>query len=369
MLHKLKLPNNTELRNVMAFQRDLLGFACDPTISRPVNTAFDRAEVEDRFVARWPTFWQSIYHGKLTAFGTAIKNLNDMVRGNNALASSVLNAYDNDVQFDTRFNDPTFAFQFPTLPTNVRDELKTILVQFYTWLSGGNGFSANVTQVADFQRRHFVERFISTNSQINVCPACDGPRADRDESRVHASVDHYFPKGKHAPLSIHPLNLVPTCKHCNETFKGENDPTDMACVAEMFLPYLREPFGPIRVLVRRDANMQFVVELDDAGQSVTPRLEALEHVYALKRRWPQRVFERAIPHIQESMRSLSRCLRRHHVLSPIEHDVDATLRDQRNDFRNERGTIHDRILFEAYVEFVLADPKEFQETIKECLNV
>lgn len=369
MLHKLNLPNDTELRNVMAFQRDVLRFACDPTINRPADTTFDKAEVEGQFVARWPTFWQSIYHGKLTAFGTAIKNLNDFVRDNNALASDILNAYDNDIQFDTRFNDSTFSFQFPLLPTNVRDDLKTILVQFYTWFSGDGGFSASVTQVSGFQRRQLVERFVSANGSINVCPACDGPRADRDESRVHASVDHYFPKGKHAPLSIHPLNLIPTCKYCNETFKGENDPTDMAIVAEMFLPYLREPFGPVNVFVRRDAIMQFEVELNDAGQTATRRLESLEHVYALKRRWPPRVFERVIPHIQESMRSLGKWLQRHNVLPPIDQDVRDTLRDQRDDFRSNRGAIHDSILFEAYAEFVLTDPDEFQTMVDECLGV
>lgn len=368
MLHKLHRPNDIELRNVMAFQRDLLAFACDPHISRPADTAFDRAQVESKFVARWPTFWQSIYHGKLTAFGTAIKNLNDMVRGNNALASAVLNAYDNDVQFDTRFNDPTFAFQFPTLPTNVRDELKTILVQFYTWFSG-DGFSASVTQLSGFQRRQLVERFVTANASINVCPACDGPRADRDESRVHASTDHYFPKDKYPPLSIHPKNLVPMCRYCNEDYKKTNDPADKASVSEMFLPYLREAFGPIKASVQRNTRMQIEVLLHDRGVPSTPRIDALEHLFRISQRWATRAEDYAVPHMFQNMRDLARSRRRHGELIPLEDDVSETIADQRGDFAANKGRSPYHLLFEAYADFVLRNDGELQTIINECLGL
>jgi hypothetical protein len=94
---------------------------------------------------------------------------------------------------------------------------------------------------ADFTRRRFVQDFQDCNSDLSVCPMCDGDLGN-------AKVDHFFPRAAYPYLSVHPLNLVPICDDCNGPGgKHETPPLSPNATGhhtdDWFHPYLRSACG------------------------------------------------------------------------------------------------------------------------------
>lgn len=73
---------------------------------------------------------------------------------------------------------------------------------------------------------------LADNLQINTCPNCNRHYTITISSKkidgqlTRPDFDHYFPKSKYPLLSLSFYNLIPSCKICNSTFKG-NKETDI----------------------------------------------------------------------------------------------------------------------------------------------
>ncbi|WP_201008723.1 hypothetical protein [Paenibacillus glycanilyticus] len=65
-----------------------------------------------------------------------------------------------------------------------------------------------------------------------VCPYCDYSEIDIPR---FSSIDHFFPKGRYALLSIYSNNLVLACAGCNDRIKGEH------VTIPIFHPYFYNP--------------------------------------------------------------------------------------------------------------------------------
>ena len=111
MLHRIERVYEAELRNIVAFQRRVLEFACLPTLTAPLA----RAEADVHFGAQTDWFWSN------TSLHPLVRTVNRIVRGNAALSQRVIAAFDDDVAFDTRIDDAIFRFSCRTLPNGVRD--------------------------------------------------------------------------------------------------------------------------------------------------------------------------------------------------------------------------------------------------------
>ena len=61
---------------------------------------------------------------------------------------------------------------------------------------------------------------------VKVCPYCNRqyitPMYSKD-GKVRADLDHFFPKSKYPYLSMSIYNLVPCCKFCNSSLKGDQE--------------------------------------------------------------------------------------------------------------------------------------------------
>jgi hypothetical protein len=350
MLHKIKPGAERELRKVMAFQREVLAFACDPSIHTQCDsnnrTRLDKTEILARFPQTGKWLWS---HSSLH---DPIIKLNKVVRANPALAQQILDAYDNDASFDQRTTDPQFRFQCCGLPNPISEEFVRLMQTFYMLLGRDGGFSVEIAGAAGINRTGVVRRFWTGNGELNVCPACDGPRPRRSGQRDRSQCDHFFPESKHAALSIHPLNLVPVCGECNYD-KLHRDANDYALLSEMFAPYIREAFGPLTVEVYSGKGALLELTLKDGGDTNTPRLRALNHVTQLTEVWTDRLRNRVSGSIVDNLSQQKALIAR---LNGDRDELLFQITAHRTGARNKRGKEQDAILKEAYFAFLEATP-------------
>lgn len=342
MLYPLNPGAETELRGVMAFQRQVLAFACRAGLAKPVA----KADVIAHFGGQAQWFWD---HSSLK---TRVENLSKALSNDTALASRVLAAYENDTTFDQHSADPGFVFACCTLPQSIKEPVSDLLRQFYGLL--GRGFSVEITGGNEITRASVAADFHLRNPDLKVCPACDGTRSDRIRNTIHAQCDHFFPKSIHCALSVHPRNLVPVCLDCNLMFKGENDPAAHAVLSEMFLPYAREAFGPLEAQASRHPDHGLRISLHDGGVTTTARLRALNQILNLHERWSTRLHDRVAPLITNRFRNQLKLVARlgQHI------DLLQNITAQRSEKRAARQMEHDSIIAEAYLRFLEVDDSE-----------
>ena len=355
MLYRLNSCTQTELRNIMAFQRQVLEFACDINIANPIT----KNDIDTKFGNNADWLWDKFHdenNNKNNIYGN-IGNLNVIVKTTPVLATQILNVYDHDCLFDRHINNGAYIFQFSTLPVAVKGSLKPLLIEFYLILSKAS-FPATVSKSVRYRRRDFVKDFWKKNPQINVCPACDGMKPDEVNENVSSDADHYLPKSEYPCISVHPLNLVPTCIQCNRIYKLSEDPIETPLVApllEICLPYFREGFGPMVVDISRNATGDWNVSFSENAVANTTKINSINRVYKLQKRWTGRM--KTIPgEIYEHISS-SRNLWKRYKFQRI--DIENSLKAQKDNYSKKRGQAPNYILYYSYLEYTLTNAAEF----------
>ena len=359
MLHPIEPVMETELRAVLAFQRDVLALACrsdlDCSIQNTRNNkgrfVFDEQQLDAALDTRAP--WVK-RHPSLHA---RIKAVNAAVRSDASLGTRFLEIFDHDTGFEVHCDDPSFALKVGQLPAEVLKPLKELLEAFYELLSREKGFESEVTGCGGVSRRALVRAFWERHA---VCPACDAAKPDAlptTDGAVGGQCDHHLPKSAYPTLSVHPLNLVPTCSDCNAVFKGTRDPLKIASLAELFLPYRRPMFGSARIVVSRPGAGALALAICDEPTAPTARVSAFDYAYQLLDRWTVRINGRVKGDIQNHLRR-AMVNRTNDRWGAAAVDAAAELRDQSDYFRERRGAEKDALLSEAYCAFAAADEDE-----------
>lgn len=79
------------------------------------------------------------------------------------------------------------------------------------------------------KKQEYNSYSLADNLQINTCPNCNRQYTITINSKkidgqlTRPDFDHYFPKSKYPLLSLSFYNLIPSCKICNSTFKGDKE--------------------------------------------------------------------------------------------------------------------------------------------------
>jgi hypothetical protein len=124
------------------------------------------------------------------------------------------------------------------------------LVNFYDELCSKTNLPACLfteTHISSFGRQEFLKEFMNENSNLYVCPVCDGSAYyTMVHDVIYTDIDHYLPKSLYPHFSCHPYNLIPICLICNERIKGKRDPlsgpnNQRRRLHEIFLPYREKP--------------------------------------------------------------------------------------------------------------------------------
>ena len=70
---------------------------------------------------------------------------------------------------------------------------------------------------------------LAKNLQVNVCPYCNRQYTftiidtKTNKGKTRPEFDHFFSKAKYPYLALSFYNLIPSCKICNSTFKGQEE--------------------------------------------------------------------------------------------------------------------------------------------------
>jgi hypothetical protein len=314
------------LERIQQFQRQVLGFACNPEVTLPLTEEALQVALGDDNGA-W--FWGQLHKQKGVSKGEdkplkawLIQLINHIHKLENLevnLGQTILEAFDHDITFHQHIDDDKYLFHYWMLDSTTQSFLQKLMEGFYTELLM-TGFPPSIHgQNQRFDRDAFVAAFWQANSELKTCPACDGDKPPTIDTKVYADADHFLPKSKYPFLSLHIANLVPTCVYCNRSFKRDTEPITyirevdplgindglMLC---SFFPYLRSAIGGVREIFdengfpkreeplttpicleisdRTDAiGMRSVTIIDTEGMP-SERVKKLNNVWKLERRWP-----------------------------------------------------------------------------------
>jgi hypothetical protein len=300
-----------------------------------------------------------------------LKSLIEFVQANPGSCRVILDAFDHDITFPDHIDDPDFQFSYQTvLDEDTRDALKPLMVAFYEELLYSGFPDETHHNSTKFNRDSFIRAFWAANSDLNVCPACDGQRPDSIGDKNYSDADHYLPKAAYSFLAVHPANLVPICKECNSSFKGTRDPIDEvddAPLVNIFIPYYRPALDFIDVETRQTDTGVLQFRILDSNGTRSRRVDNLDRTFRLEERWVSRQ-RQVVGSVSEELTGARRIIRRLGG-SPGDIELRAQLQDMLERRAERIGKDHNYVLHTSYLRFAEADQGEFDELLRQFKGV
>lgn len=147
-------------------------------------------------------------------FKFVIQNLYEIVTGNVNVIKKLLNEFYN-VTYEIRRNNMMYI---------LIEELKKLFISTYTSFSNGVIIQGNGESSSVWGAYEYVKLLEST-----VCPYCNAQftliieNNVGEKGKTRPDLDHFLPKHIHPLFAISLYNLVPSCKICNSSLKGQQD--------------------------------------------------------------------------------------------------------------------------------------------------
>ncbi len=301
MYHPINLPDCPQLERFNELIRLLLAFGLEQTLNQPeaeIEPLFRQYFTENGFPQAGPWFW-----GKPVAIRRPLLALLALPA---AEKQPVLVAFGADLDLAGRFEDG--RLQTRNLPPDCANALShagEIVQNCYTRILAVDGVPADVLgAIAPLDRQTVLRAYLDAQNrprdegrlpELKVCSGCDGRPPSVSDDKIHEDLDHFFPKSRYPLLAVHPLNLTPFCKDCNQSFKrskdaiGDSDTqvADVHCLDDIFHPYLRPAQPEVAVSVARDANDEphVVVQPRHNDRQQLARLQSLLYTLDVNGRW------------------------------------------------------------------------------------
>lgn len=201
---------------------------------------------------------------------------------------------------------------------------------------------------------------------LNVCPGCDGaPPSTTADGLVHEDIDHFFPKSKYPFLSIHPLNLTPFCKNCNQTYKHDKDSIldddtsvdDVHTLEDIYHPYQRPAKNEIALEIAPAADhtpaFYFVCPSDAAPYPA--RLHSLQYMLNIESRWTGELREERVETILSGLLLYGSQNDRSGDFQPDINWLDDQLRTAINTLYRQQGRQYLYVPALSYVRWIASD--------------
>jgi hypothetical protein len=271
MLHKTLLPiDPAEVAGITDLQIRLLQLAAstDRLDKGAVENWFPDQELSGWIVRNWPC---------------AIGSLKELARDCPVnTKAALLRAVAAELRMDNRYwahyADPNFVIQFAET-----DQWRKLIAK---WLRGfyeqfrQAGLEACATGRGQWSKREWALAFRTKNPTVVTCPQCDGTM------KGGLTAEHVLPREKYAPLSVHPMNLIPCCGDCQK-LKANQDPLERIRPNRLFLPYWQHALEhcDVRATENVQGNWEFVVVSREATCDWRDAIRALNHLYGIPEQW------------------------------------------------------------------------------------
>lgn len=330
MLHPINIPDCLDhLWLIVSIQEELLQLSCseDPTDAAVLHRHFEPA------VVSW--LW------------TLMQKLLDPLKAfyehpNQAEKLAIVDAFQHDITYHDHLEDASFTFLLQPklqMPSHLASSAGEWLQNFYYKVMHRVP-AAVVDYSQDMSSQLIYRDFIDINTEMGVCPACDGSWMERTSSGIKGSIDHFLPRAKYPALSVHPSNLIPVCEACNHDIKAGKDPlcdNQPRTLADVFT-YCPgcTPSRPARdtlvIQVGASASHPWLLQCQRA---TAVQLSLFPDIYDLPGRWQQRADQ-----LDRIVRSRLRdCLQlRREAAAPLSRNtLHAVLNDLERRMRKEWG--------------------------------
>lgn len=214
----------------------------------------------------------------------------------------ILPAYDSDMDMEGAFQRGQFSYF--SIPTNNQDALKQvkkIMLSYYNNILANSVEGKVLGEQENLTRQTILNDFYNKQKNIPmmVCPGCDGaPPESEVNDIIHEDVDHFFPKSKYPFYTIHPLNLTPYCKQCNQEFKRAKDPLKVingkptVALNDIFHPYIHSvrdenKHSELEIAINRrgDNEPHIIIEPLNNDAHCKSRKESLDYLLCIETRW------------------------------------------------------------------------------------
>jgi len=219
----------------------------------------------------------------------------------------LFNVYLQNQAFDERFAAGAFIpVPIPPVTQIAYEQAAELARNFYKILCDGVP-GENINEPEELNRQTVLRAYLDAQNQIllKVCPGCDGKPPSVSDGAIHEDLDHFFPKSKYPFLSIHPLNLTPLCKDCNQTYKSSKDAIldNNNSVADVHA--LNDIYHPYQCPARDDLMLEIKSNLDNDELAFTfvsrsnttqshARLLSLQYTLDLESRWTGDLMENRV---------------------------------------------------------------------------
>jgi hypothetical protein len=365
MLHKIKISNcSNKLENILLFQYHILTFACNLLDDSDLEESSLINEFNENGEWLYKKMWKKEDDGRRieTKFCKEFIEFNKYIKSNPNKKEEVLNAFLHDIKFHTHLDDSDFKFSYTVLlDDNTKRVVKPLMVVFYEFLDSGFALCFRGQQIK-INRDTLIISFFESNPNLEVCPACDGSRPDKINSKIYADADHFLPKSKYPFLSIHPANIVPLCLDCNRLFKVSFDPIDEpnnAPLLNSFHPYGRCAIENIDIkVVINDKGVKRILIVDKDGTQ-SRRVKNLNSTLKLEQRWRDRL-RQSVDSIMEELSREARRIKRKGLNPMNSKELKIELEDMLKDRTRLISQRQNYVIHKSYLHYVLEDQNEFE---------
>lgn len=284
----------------------------------------------------------------------------------------IFTVYLQNLDFDARFADGQFIdISMPPVSQNAYEYAAVLAYNFYEILC--DGVSGEIIGEQEKLNRQTVLRAYLDAQQLlpkplKVCPGCDGQAPSVSDEVVNEDIDHFFPKSKYPFLSIHPLNLTPYCKYCNQTYKRNKDSIydivpevdDVHTLNDIYHPYERPAKNDLAIKISSlpGTSPKYEITCNLSNPPYRARLHSLQYTLKIDSRWTGDLSQKRIEPILESLLLFGVQSIKVNNFQPTLDWLDEQLETAIDTLNRQQGK---QVLFVpalAYVQWVASDPDQ-----------
>jgi hypothetical protein len=227
-----------------------------------------------------------------------------------------------------------------------------------------------INETEDLDRQTVLRAYLDAQRKIplKVCPGCDGKPPSIADGSIHEDLDHFFPKSKYPFLSIHPLNLTPFCKDCNQTYKKskdailDDDPSiaDVHALTDIYHPYQCPAKDELvlEIQINPDNSLSFNFTAHSAIPQDRARLHSIQYTLNLESRWTGDLAEERVEEKLSSLLLYGSQNERKENFQPDQEWLNKQLQTAEETFRRQQGRDYNFVPALSYVKWVISDSQE-----------
>ena len=226
-----------------------------------------------------------------------------------------------------------------------------------------------INEIEDLDRQIVLRAYLDAQLKIplKVCPGCDGKPPSIADGVIHEDLDHFFPKSKYPFLSIHPLNLTPFCKDCNQTYKKskdailDNDPTvaDVHTLTDIYHPYQCPSRDQILLSIQAnpDKTLAFRFTANSNAPQDQARLHSLQYTLNLESRWTGDLVEERVEEELHTLLFFGSQIERDGNFQPDQNWLNQQLQTAVDTLKLKLGRQSNFVPALSYAEWVFSTPQ------------